>query len=171
MSCSHQEKHQEKLGGGGCNSKECPVADSPLLLHMSYIRQRYLLLHFLKTFLLFTGPGVKTPEARTIEYLEEVAIGFARGLANRTVSAKRSKGLVQSKSVGTTAKSQGTVVGVIQLCFSGVWSCSYLTPSSKQSYLVVQLSLELGELVVKTLFCRSDLQEAWPELYVEASEV
>ncbi|XP_033916451.1 trifunctional enzyme subunit alpha, mitochondrial isoform X1 [Melopsittacus undulatus] len=41
------------------------------------------------------GPGVKTPEARTIEYLEEVAIGFARGLANRTVSSKRSKGLVQ----------------------------------------------------------------------------
>uniref|UniRef100_A0A8C9EN79 enoyl-CoA hydratase n=1 Tax=Pavo cristatus TaxID=9049 RepID=A0A8C9EN79_PAVCR len=41
------------------------------------------------------GPGVKAPEARTIEYLEEVAIGFARGLANRTVSAKRSKGLVQ----------------------------------------------------------------------------
>uniref|UniRef100_A0A8B9TIB3 enoyl-CoA hydratase n=1 Tax=Anas platyrhynchos TaxID=8839 RepID=A0A8B9TIB3_ANAPL len=42
------------------------------------------------------GPGVKTPEARTIEYLEEVAIGFARGLANRTVSAKRSKGHVLS---------------------------------------------------------------------------
>ncbi|XP_059686020.1 trifunctional enzyme subunit alpha, mitochondrial [Gavia stellata] len=41
------------------------------------------------------GPGVKTPEARTIEYLEEVAVGFARGLANRTVSAKRSKGLMQ----------------------------------------------------------------------------
>ncbi|NXW10702.1 ECHA enzyme, partial [Fregetta grallaria] len=41
------------------------------------------------------GPGVKTPEARTIEYLEEVAISFARGLANRTVSAKRSKGLIQ----------------------------------------------------------------------------
>ncbi|NXD30978.1 ECHA enzyme, partial [Spelaeornis formosus] len=41
------------------------------------------------------GPGVKTPEARTIEYLEEVAIGFARGLANKTVSAKRSRGLTQ----------------------------------------------------------------------------
>ncbi|XP_072187542.1 trifunctional enzyme subunit alpha, mitochondrial [Excalfactoria chinensis] len=41
------------------------------------------------------GPGVKAPDARTIEYLEEVAIGFARGLANKTVSAKRSKGLVQ----------------------------------------------------------------------------
>ncbi|XP_065487243.1 trifunctional enzyme subunit alpha, mitochondrial [Caloenas nicobarica] len=41
------------------------------------------------------GPGMKTPEARTIEYLEEVAIDFARGLANRTVSAKRSKGLMQ----------------------------------------------------------------------------
>uniref|UniRef100_A0A8C5TG39 Trifunctional enzyme subunit alpha, mitochondrial n=1 Tax=Malurus cyaneus samueli TaxID=2593467 RepID=A0A8C5TG39_9PASS len=42
------------------------------------------------------GPGLKTPEARTIEYLEEVAIGFARGLANKTVSAKRSKGLMQN---------------------------------------------------------------------------
>ncbi|XP_009082599.1 PREDICTED: trifunctional enzyme subunit alpha, mitochondrial, partial [Acanthisitta chloris] len=41
------------------------------------------------------GPGVKTPEARTMEYLEEVAISFARGLANKTVSAKKSKGLVQ----------------------------------------------------------------------------
>ncbi|NWT06995.1 ECHA enzyme, partial [Mionectes macconnelli] len=41
------------------------------------------------------GPGLKTPEARTIEYLEEVAIDFARGLANKTVSAKRSKGLMQ----------------------------------------------------------------------------
>uniref|UniRef100_A0A8C3TVB1 Trifunctional enzyme subunit alpha, mitochondrial n=1 Tax=Catharus ustulatus TaxID=91951 RepID=A0A8C3TVB1_CATUS len=41
------------------------------------------------------GPGLKTPEARTIEYLEEVAINFARGLANKTVSAKRSRGLMQ----------------------------------------------------------------------------
>ncbi|KFW77402.1 hypothetical protein N305_11842, partial [Manacus vitellinus] len=41
------------------------------------------------------GPGVKTPEVRTMEYLEEVAIGFARGLANKTVSAKRSRGLMQ----------------------------------------------------------------------------
>ncbi|KFV13277.1 hypothetical protein N340_03238, partial [Tauraco erythrolophus] len=41
------------------------------------------------------GPGLKAPEARTIEYLEEVAVGFARGLANKTVSAKRSKGLVR----------------------------------------------------------------------------
>ncbi|NXE29792.1 ECHA enzyme, partial [Ardeotis kori] len=41
------------------------------------------------------GPGLKTPDARTIEYLEEVSIGFARGLANRTLSSKRSKGLMQ----------------------------------------------------------------------------
>ncbi|NXM76017.1 ECHA enzyme, partial [Serilophus lunatus] len=41
------------------------------------------------------GPGVKAPEVRTIEYLEEVAVGFARGLANKTVSARRSKGLMQ----------------------------------------------------------------------------
>lgn len=66
---------------------------------------------------------MKTPEARTIEYLEEVAIDFARGLANRTVSAKRSKGLMQSKSGGIAGKSQGTVVTIIQLCSSGM--CSY----------------------------------------------
>ncbi|XP_067406571.1 trifunctional enzyme subunit alpha, mitochondrial [Emydura macquarii macquarii] len=41
------------------------------------------------------GPGIKSPEDRTVEYLEEVAIGFARGLANKTVSPKREKGLVQ----------------------------------------------------------------------------
>ncbi|XP_006258720.2 trifunctional enzyme subunit alpha, mitochondrial [Alligator mississippiensis] len=41
------------------------------------------------------GPGVKSPEERTIEYLEEVAIDFARGLANKTVSLKKQKGLVQ----------------------------------------------------------------------------
>lgn len=54
---------------------------------------------------------MKPPEARTIEYLEEVAIGFARGLANKTVSAKRSKGLVQSKS-GHHTPSQGTAVNI-----------------------------------------------------------
>ncbi|XP_042307592.1 trifunctional enzyme subunit alpha, mitochondrial isoform X2 [Sceloporus undulatus] len=41
------------------------------------------------------GPGIKSPEERTLEYLEEVAITFARGLANKTVSRKKDKGLVQ----------------------------------------------------------------------------
>ncbi|XP_031213459.1 trifunctional enzyme subunit alpha, mitochondrial [Mastomys coucha] len=40
------------------------------------------------------GPGVKSPEERTIEYLEEVAVNFAKGLADQKVSAKQSKGLV-----------------------------------------------------------------------------
>nr|XP_060610782.1 trifunctional enzyme subunit alpha, mitochondrial [Anolis sagrei ordinatus] len=40
------------------------------------------------------GPGIKSPEERTLEYLEEVAVFFARGLANKTVSRK-DKGLVQ----------------------------------------------------------------------------
>ncbi|ERE67369.1 trifunctional enzyme subunit alpha [Cricetulus griseus] len=40
------------------------------------------------------GPGVKPPEERTIEYLEEVAITFAKGLADRKVSTKPSKGLI-----------------------------------------------------------------------------
>lgn len=41
------------------------------------------------------GPGLKSPEERTIEYLEEVAVNFAKGLADRKVSAKQSKGLVE----------------------------------------------------------------------------
>lgn len=40
------------------------------------------------------GPGLKSSEERTIEYLEEVAITFAKGLADRKVSAKQSKGLM-----------------------------------------------------------------------------
>ncbi|XP_055979033.1 trifunctional enzyme subunit alpha, mitochondrial [Sorex fumeus] len=41
------------------------------------------------------GPGLKTPEARTIEYLEEVAVSFAKGLADKKISTKRDKGLVE----------------------------------------------------------------------------
>ncbi|XP_077186901.1 trifunctional enzyme subunit alpha, mitochondrial [Paroedura picta] len=41
------------------------------------------------------GPGIKSPEERTIEYLEEVAITFAKGLANKSVSRKKDKGLIQ----------------------------------------------------------------------------
>lgn len=41
------------------------------------------------------GPGLKSPEERTIEYLEEVAIQYAKGILNKTVSLKKEKGLVQ----------------------------------------------------------------------------
>ncbi|ELK14045.1 Trifunctional enzyme subunit alpha, mitochondrial [Pteropus alecto] len=41
------------------------------------------------------GPGLKPPEERTIEYLEEVAITFAKGLADKKISPKRAKGLVE----------------------------------------------------------------------------
>uniref|UniRef100_A0A8D0L330 Trifunctional enzyme subunit alpha, mitochondrial n=1 Tax=Sphenodon punctatus TaxID=8508 RepID=A0A8D0L330_SPHPU len=41
------------------------------------------------------GPGLKSPEERTLEYLEEVAIDFAKGLASKKVSQKRDKGLIQ----------------------------------------------------------------------------
>ncbi|KAK2092147.1 hypothetical protein P7K49_028675 [Saguinus oedipus] len=40
-------------------------------------------------------PGLKPPEERTIEYLEEVAITFAKGLADKKISPKRDKGLVE----------------------------------------------------------------------------
>ncbi|XP_047379470.1 trifunctional enzyme subunit alpha, mitochondrial [Sciurus carolinensis] len=41
------------------------------------------------------GPGVKPPEERTIEYLEEVAVNFANGLVDKKISPKRNKGLVE----------------------------------------------------------------------------
>ncbi|XP_077008448.1 trifunctional enzyme subunit alpha, mitochondrial isoform X2 [Tamandua tetradactyla] len=41
------------------------------------------------------GPGVKPPEERTIEYLEEVAVTFAKELADKKISSKRHKGLVE----------------------------------------------------------------------------
>uniref|UniRef100_A0A8C2K4R3 Hydroxyacyl-CoA dehydrogenase trifunctional multienzyme complex subunit alpha a n=1 Tax=Cyprinus carpio TaxID=7962 RepID=A0A8C2K4R3_CYPCA len=44
------------------------------------------------------GPGLKSPEERTIEYLEEVAVDFAKGLAGKKVTMEKKKGLVQSKT-------------------------------------------------------------------------
>lgn len=47
--------------------------------------------------IIFTGPGIKPPEERTIEYLEEVAVTFAKGLADKKITPKRDKGLVESE--------------------------------------------------------------------------
>uniref|UniRef100_A0A2K6MQP1 enoyl-CoA hydratase n=1 Tax=Rhinopithecus bieti TaxID=61621 RepID=A0A2K6MQP1_RHIBE len=44
------------------------------------------------------GPGLKLPEEQTIKYLEEVAITFAKGLADK-ISPKRDKGLVEKLTV------------------------------------------------------------------------
>ncbi|KAF4099881.1 hydroxyacyl-CoA dehydrogenase trifunctional multienzyme complex subunit alpha a [Onychostoma macrolepis] len=41
------------------------------------------------------GPGLKSPEERTIEYLEEVAVDFAKGLAGKKVTVEKKKGLMQ----------------------------------------------------------------------------
>nr|XP_057913543.1 hydroxyacyl-CoA dehydrogenase trifunctional multienzyme complex subunit alpha a [Doryrhamphus excisus] len=50
------------------------------------------------------GPGVKPAEERTIEYLEEVAVGVAKGIANKTVPLAKQKSLMQ--------KLQDTVMGL-----------------------------------------------------------
>ncbi|KAF6103600.1 hydroxyacyl-CoA dehydrogenase trifunctional multienzyme complex subunit alpha [Phyllostomus discolor] len=42
------------------------------------------------------GPGIKPPEERTVEYLEEVAVTFAKGLADKKISLKRNKGLMET---------------------------------------------------------------------------
>ncbi|XP_060769799.1 hydroxyacyl-CoA dehydrogenase trifunctional multienzyme complex subunit alpha a [Neoarius graeffei] len=41
------------------------------------------------------GPGLKSPEEGTIDYLEEVAVGVAKGLANKVVTVEKKKGLMQ----------------------------------------------------------------------------
>ncbi|KAG8431957.1 hypothetical protein GDO86_018955 [Hymenochirus boettgeri] len=41
------------------------------------------------------GPGLKSPQERTIEYLEEVAVGFAKGIAKKQISLKKEKGLIK----------------------------------------------------------------------------
>uniref|UniRef100_A0A673CUV6 Trifunctional enzyme subunit alpha, mitochondrial n=1 Tax=Sphaeramia orbicularis TaxID=375764 RepID=A0A673CUV6_9TELE len=40
------------------------------------------------------GPGLKPAEERTIEYLEEVAVGLAKGIANKKVALTKEKGLI-----------------------------------------------------------------------------
>ncbi|KAM9356384.1 hydroxyacyl-CoA dehydrogenase trifunctional multienzyme complex subunit alpha b [Pholidichthys leucotaenia] len=41
------------------------------------------------------GPGLKNPEERTMEYLEEIAIDYARGIANKKISVHKKKGTMQ----------------------------------------------------------------------------
>lgn len=41
------------------------------------------------------GPGLKSPEERTIEYLEEVAVDVARGIASKKVPLTKEKNLMQ----------------------------------------------------------------------------
>lgn len=43
------------------------------------------------------GPGLKSPEERTIDYLEEVAIQCAKGIADKKISLTKEKGVMQSK--------------------------------------------------------------------------
>ncbi|KAK2826539.1 hypothetical protein Q5P01_020753 [Channa striata] len=41
------------------------------------------------------GPGLKSPEERTIEYLEELAIDYARGIVNKKIPLRKEKGMMQ----------------------------------------------------------------------------
>ncbi|XP_051832295.1 trifunctional enzyme subunit alpha, mitochondrial isoform X1 [Antechinus flavipes] len=40
------------------------------------------------------GPGLKLPEERTVEYLEEIAVNFAKDLADKQISGKKNKALI-----------------------------------------------------------------------------
>ncbi|KAI7804835.1 hydroxyacyl-CoA dehydrogenase trifunctional multienzyme complex subunit alpha b [Triplophysa rosa] len=41
------------------------------------------------------GPGIKSPEERTIDYLEDVAVDIARGIANKKIKLTKEKGTVE----------------------------------------------------------------------------
>ncbi|XP_061099462.1 hydroxyacyl-CoA dehydrogenase trifunctional multienzyme complex subunit alpha a isoform X2 [Conger conger] len=41
------------------------------------------------------GPGLKSPEDRTIEYLEEVAVGYAKDIANKKIKLTKKKGMME----------------------------------------------------------------------------
>uniref|UniRef100_A0A672ILQ1 enoyl-CoA hydratase n=1 Tax=Salarias fasciatus TaxID=181472 RepID=A0A672ILQ1_SALFA len=43
------------------------------------------------------GPGLKSPEERTIEYLEEIAVDYARGITNKKIPLRKEKGMMQSE--------------------------------------------------------------------------
>uniref|UniRef100_A0A8D0D4I3 enoyl-CoA hydratase n=1 Tax=Sander lucioperca TaxID=283035 RepID=A0A8D0D4I3_SANLU len=43
------------------------------------------------------GPGLKSPEERTIDYLEEVAIEYAKGIVNKKIPLHKAKGRMESK--------------------------------------------------------------------------
>lgn len=47
----------------------------------------------------YPGPGLKSPEERTIEYLEEVAIDCARGIANKKIPLTKEKSMMESMFV------------------------------------------------------------------------
>ncbi|XP_066530635.1 hydroxyacyl-CoA dehydrogenase trifunctional multienzyme complex subunit alpha b [Hoplias malabaricus] len=46
--------------------------------------------------LVFTlGPGLKSPEERTIDYLEEVAVDYARGIVSKKIPLSKEKGMME----------------------------------------------------------------------------
>uniref|UniRef100_A0A8C6WNB5 enoyl-CoA hydratase n=1 Tax=Neogobius melanostomus TaxID=47308 RepID=A0A8C6WNB5_9GOBI len=59
------------------------------------------------------GPGVKPAEERTIDYLEEVAVDLAKGIANKKVPLTKEKGLMHVNFVVCNfAELQDTVMGL-----------------------------------------------------------
>ncbi|XP_014666767.1 PREDICTED: trifunctional enzyme subunit alpha, mitochondrial-like [Priapulus caudatus] len=60
------------------------------------------------------GPGVKTADERNMEYLEEVAVQVARGLADGSVSKVRTKNLMRTAGGSLTNKTEDEVLSSIK---------------------------------------------------------
>lgn len=66
------------------------------IFFVCFISEVSLSSHKLSFFKQISGPGLKNPEARTIEYLEEVAVDCARGIADKRIPLTKEKGVMQS---------------------------------------------------------------------------
>ncbi|XP_057209701.1 hydroxyacyl-CoA dehydrogenase trifunctional multienzyme complex subunit alpha a [Triplophysa rosa] len=58
------------------------------------------------------GPGLKSPDERTIEYLEEVAVDLAKGLAGKKVTVEKKKGLMQNMFLYVVSEMKDFVMGL-----------------------------------------------------------
>ncbi len=67
-----------------------------LTVHQLFFRLK-LILAFSAVSACVIGPGLKGPEERTIDYLEEVAIEYAKGIVNKKIPLRKEKGKMQSK--------------------------------------------------------------------------
>lgn len=68
-----------------------------ILEYFTVHQQNFMLKLISAWYIHIAGPGLKSPEERTIDYLEEVAIECAKGIVNKKIKLRKEKGMMQSK--------------------------------------------------------------------------
>lgn len=83
------------------------------------------------------GPGLKSPEERTIDYLEEVAVECARGIVNKKIILRKEKGMMQSKTWNSCWSL--TFIKSFNTLFKHkykLWKCKYTFSLEIQDYVM-----------------------------------